>query len=89
MSERREQERIDPAVTAERVDGGSVLVHLETNEIFELNATGSRIFELLRSQKSRSEIGQALVEEFEIESVTAERKLDEFLAELRRRKILV
>ena len=81
--------RIHPAVTAERVDGGDILVHLETNEIFELNATGSRIFELLRSGKSRSEIGQALVTEFEVDGVTAERKLDEFVAELRRRKILV
>lgn len=89
MSVRSEQVQIHPAVTAERIDGGSVLVHLETNEIFELNATGSRIFELLRARKSRSEIGQALVEEFEIDGVTAERQLDEFLAELRRRKILV
>jgi hypothetical protein len=84
-----EQVQIHPAVTAERVDGGDILVHLETNEIFELNATGSRIFELLRAQKRRSEIAQALVDEFVIDGATAERKLDEFLAELRRRKILV
>ena len=89
MSTPSEQVRIHPAVTAERVDGGDILVHLETNEIFELNATGSRIFELLRAGKGRSEIGQALVAEFDVDDATAGRKLEAFLGELRRRKILV
>ena len=37
----------NPHVVSRRVGDGTVLVHLATNSIFELNETGARIWELL------------------------------------------
>jgi hypothetical protein len=37
----------NPHVVSRRVGDGTVLVHLATNGIFELNETGARIWELL------------------------------------------
>lgn len=40
---------LDPDVIYERLDGRLVLVHLRTNRIYELSATGARFCELLLS----------------------------------------
>ena len=37
----------DPEVVTQRVEGETVLVHLETNEIYALNPTASRAWDLL------------------------------------------
>src|SRR5215207_8182687 len=39
--------RLDPNVVAQRIGDDVVLVHLRTNRIFELNATGGRVWALL------------------------------------------
>lgn len=79
---------VDPAVASERVGDGAVLVHLETNQIYELNATASRLFELLRSGASRSEIEATVVAEFDVDRAVLSRELDELLAALRARGIV-
>jgi hypothetical protein len=52
-------------VVARRLDDSVVLVHLETNRIFTLNATGSRIWELLVSGHSPEQIQTVLQAEFD------------------------
>jgi hypothetical protein len=75
-------------VVAERVGAGWVLVHLETDRIYELRGTGARVFELLREGRSRAEIERLLAEEFAVEPQRLAADLDRHLAELRRVLIL-
>ena len=56
----------DPDVVARRVDHEIVLVHLGTSEIFSLNATGSRLWELLQSDDNWTQIETTLQEEFDV-----------------------
>jgi len=56
----------DPDVVARRVDDEIVLVHLGTSQIFALNPTGARFWELLQGCDSWEEIEGVLRTEFEV-----------------------
>jgi len=60
-----------------------VLVRLATNRIYELNATGARIWELLTQQKPRTEIIDVLEREFAADRPELEVAFDELIASLR------
>jgi PqqD family protein of HPr-rel-A system len=80
--------RVDAAVAAERIGEAVVLVHLETNQIFELNPTAARIYELLRDGADRAAVEAALAAEFDAPPATIAADLDRLLAELRERRIV-
>ena len=83
-----EPAELAPGVVAERAGGGWVLVHLESDRIYELRGTAARIFELLREGRGRAEIERTLADEFEVEPERLAADLDRHLAELRRVLIL-
>ena len=56
--------RHNPEVVASRVGQGGVLVHLQTNRIFELNTTGLRIWELVGEGRALADVEQVLQREF-------------------------
>ena len=59
-----------PNVVARLVDGEVVLVHLETNRIFTLNGTGTRIWELLNGAEEVGDLQaleRRLHEQFEVD----------------------
>lgn len=66
----------------------AVLVDLTTNQIFELNRTGHRIWELLDQRLDRAAIADALQREFDVERSQLEMEIDELLGELRRENLL-
>lgn len=70
-------------VVARRVGDSAVLVRLATNRIYELNATGARIWELLTQQKPRTEIIDVLEREFAADRPELEIAFDELIASLR------
>jgi hypothetical protein len=43
-----------------------VLIHLATNRIFELNPTGSRVWELLRDGEDEDGMVRRMLEEFDV-----------------------
>lgn len=70
-------------VVARKVGHSAVIVRLETNRIYELNATGARIWELLTEQKSRAEVIDILEREFATTRGEVESAFDELIASLR------
>jgi hypothetical protein len=64
----------DPEVVSRRLGDEIVLVHLKTNRIFSLNATGARFWELLAEGGTRQEIETALLTDYDgsPEEVSAE-----------------
>ena len=58
--------RPSPHVVSSRLGDAGVLVHLETNRIFEVNATGLRIWELAGEGQTLAAIEQTLQEEFDV-----------------------
>ena len=81
---RPDAERIVRAqsVVGRSLGASSVLVNLTTNEIFELNETGGRIWDLLATPRSARELAEQLNQEFEIEATAAEAAVVTLLGQL-------
>lgn len=77
-----------PQVLARRMPGGAVLVHLDSNRIFELNETGSRVWDLVIEGIDRAGVIEQLVAEFDVDVDRAVRELDALLNALLREGLL-
>jgi len=75
--------RPNPEVIAKRLDQATVLVDISTSRIYELNETGTRIWELLGQGLNVEQIVQHLVSEFEVEDSQAAEELKTLLSQLR------
>ena len=67
--------RPHPDVVGRRTDRAVVLVHVSANQIFELNETGARIWELISEGQSSAEVVHALTREFEVSEARAREEL--------------
>jgi hypothetical protein len=65
------------------LDQNPVLVDISTSRIFELNETGTRIWELLGQGPNVEQIVQHLVSEFEVEDSQAAEELKTLLSQPR------
>jgi hypothetical protein len=75
-------------VVSSRLGDAGVLVHLQTNRIFEVNATGLRIWELAGEGRTLAEIEEVLRGEFEAGSDRIRTELLALVAELFREGLL-
>jgi hypothetical protein len=80
--------RRNPDVIAKRLDEATVLVHIPTNRIFELNETGTRIWEMLGQGLDANRIVQKLIEEFDVEDVQAADQVNYLLVQLQNEGLL-
>jgi hypothetical protein len=62
--------------------GRVVLVDLENDRIYALNETGARLWELLAAGRSRTEIRDKLLEEFDVDPAELDGEIDSLLADL-------
>jgi Coenzyme PQQ synthesis protein D (PqqD) len=58
--------RTSPDALATRVGDEIVLVHTVTDQIYVLNRTGARVWELLCDELDRTEIESRLADEFDV-----------------------
>lgn len=79
---------VDPDVIFRRVDNELVLVKIATNEIFALNPTGARIWELLGEGADIDHTVQRLVEEYDAPKETVRLEVEVFVTELQRQGFL-
>ena len=71
--------RPDPNVLAKRVDDEIVLVHLETNRIYELNRTASFLWDALAAGTTQAELEDRLALEFAVDPEQLAGEIDELL----------
>jgi hypothetical protein len=80
--------RADPDVVTQLVEGETVLVHLQTNEIYALNATATRAWDLLASGMSRESVQEALQSEFDVPPEQLRSEIDALIGGLVEKKLL-
>jgi hypothetical protein len=78
----------DPEVVTQRVEGETVLVHLRTNEIYALNSTASRAWDLLATGTNREAVQEELQREFDVPSDQIRNEIDTLIANLIEKKLL-
>jgi hypothetical protein len=84
----RREFRPSPHVVARTVGESAVLVHLQTNRIYELNTTGSRIWELIEAGASESAVVRLLSADFAVSAEVAEREFKALRADLEREGLI-
>jgi len=67
---------------ATRVGDEIVLVHTGTDQIYVLNRTGARLWELLCANRDRAEIERQLLDEFEVAPALLASQVEELIASL-------
>jgi hypothetical protein len=72
----------NPDVVFKRLEDRMVLVHLTTNQIFELNHTGARVWELLQEGVSGDALIDRLAAEFEVDASTLRTEIEALISEL-------
>ena len=85
----RDALRPHPQVVARRVEDEFVLVQLERNNIYALNRTGARLWELIADGRSCSEAREQMLEEFDVPTAELEREMDELVDHLVREGLLL
>jgi len=80
----------DPAVLrpasdiiARNLVESAVLIRLQTNKIYELNATGARIWDLLKAGCTEEQLVDALVAEFSVDRHDLSKAVAELVTSLR------
>jgi hypothetical protein len=71
-----------PGIVARQLGDAAVLVRLETNRIYELNATGARIWDLIAAGTPRAELVGTLAREFGGNAAGIGPAVDELVAAL-------
>lgn len=74
---------VSPHAACATVDGGAVLLHMETKRYYSLNETGALIWRLLQRRLEPAEIIAQLVATYQVGLADAERALGRLVAELR------
>ena len=80
--------RPSPDVVAQRIGAEVVLVNLQTNQIYELNRTGARLWELVTAGHDRGELQQQLQAEFDVDEAALTAEIDAFLTALEREQLV-
>ena len=85
---RNEKLRPSEDVISRRVGDESVLVHLQSNDMYSLNATGARAWELLSEGHDPETIEATLSDEYGIDRAQAHRELETLIDELKRHHLV-
>ncbi len=80
--------RLHPDVVWRRIGTTAVVIDVPSSQIFELNATGARIWELLSEGCDRDGIAERLAAEFTIDVPRARQEVDALIDTLRREQLL-
>ncbi|MBU0724709.1 MAG: lasso peptide biosynthesis PqqD family chaperone [Alphaproteobacteria bacterium] len=80
--------RADDLLTAD-IDGELLMMSVEQGRYFNLNAVGSRIWELLAVPMTVDGLVDTLTAEYDVSSADARQEVERFLGALRERGLLV
>jgi hypothetical protein len=76
-------------VVFNRIGDDAVLIHMKTNQIFELNATGARFWELVQDGFTLDACRRELTQEFDVADAQAETEIDAMVEALLASKLLI
>jgi hypothetical protein len=79
---------LNPDVVFKRLEDRMVLVHLASNQIFELNHTGARVWELLQTGVAGDALLAPLSDEFETDPETLRIEIESLLSDLLREGLI-
>lgn len=90
---RRKEMRIVPGFVVRQIAGETIAIPAgpaarELSGLLALNGSGKFLFDLLQTEQTQQSLVQALLDNYEIDSATAEADVTEFLQTLRSNGVL-
>ena len=73
---------VSQEVLSQEVSGETVLLDMQSESYFGLDAVGTRIWQLLQEKHSLQEVFDVMLEEYEVEEKQLEKDLNELLNKL-------
>jgi hypothetical protein len=81
--------RVSSDTVYDVLDDQSVLINVRTNELYELNRTGTRFWELLSAGHNRAQIRQLMLQEFDVAETVLDREIDSLIDSLQGAGLIV
>jgi hypothetical protein len=81
--------RVSPDAVHNALGDQIVLINVRTNEIYELNRTGARFWQLLSAGHDLARIRQLMLQEFEVDETVLDREIEGLLASLESAGLIV
>jgi hypothetical protein len=81
--------QLHPDVVWRRVGEEAVLVNLKTNQIYSLNHTGARLWELIGAGHDREGAEAALIREFDVEEGDLRKEVADMLEALAKEGLIL
>jgi hypothetical protein len=81
--------RPDADVVAQRLGDEIVMVHLRTNQIFVLNRTGARFWELVSDGSDLDEAKEKMLAEFDVDEGALTAEIDAFVEALAKEQLII
>ena len=81
--------RASPDVLATRVGDEIVLVDVKTDQIYSLNGTAARIWELITDDRDRADVERYMMAEFDVAAAELTEAIDDVVRSLTRNGLLV
>ncbi len=72
----------NPRLIAADMDGDLVMMSIESGEYFGLGGVGTRVWELIATPHTLTQLTQAICAEYEVDEATCEADVRRFLADL-------
>lgn len=90
VSDSTTKDVVKPAsdVIARQLGDAAVLIRMRTSRIYELNSTGARIWDLVKEHARLDTVIDAVVDEFHVSRLEAEKAVTELVAVLRSEGLL-
>jgi hypothetical protein len=82
MNDHPQYYKLNPDVVFQPMDDNAIIVSLNSEEIYKLNATGTQIVKLISEEKSIQDIITTLKETYTIENIDLEKEVAELIHEL-------
>jgi hypothetical protein len=81
--------RVSPDTVYNALNDQSVLINMRTNEIYELNQTGARFWDLLCAGHHRARIQQLMLQEFDVDEAILDREIEALIASLKSSGLII
>jgi hypothetical protein len=81
--------RVSPDTVYNTLDDQSVLINVRTNEIYELNQTGTRFWDLLCAGHDRAGIRRVMLQEFEVDEAVLDREIEGLISSLESSSLII
>ena len=81
--------KVDPDVLFQEVNGETVLLNLKNESYFGLDATGTRVWQLLHEQDEIMHVFKTMLEEYDVDEKQLEQDLRKLIADMEEAELIV